>query len=98
MESDFVFMGHSHYPFVRYQDAVCFVNVGSVGLPRDDGRYGACALFDSTHSRVEVFRFDISDCSKPLLDGDVEMHDSVRAIFERRKEQVFGKVIREDAK
>ena len=32
------------------------VNVGSTGLPRDDGRFGSCALVDTESGDVEILR------------------------------------------
>jgi putative phosphoesterase len=91
---DFVFMGHSHYPFVRTEGATCFVNVGSVGLPRDDGRFGSCALFDPDNGQVEILRFDIHKMTIQLFDH-LDVHPAVRSVAERRKAEVFG-VLKED--
>lgn len=34
---DFVFVGHSHYPFITYHEGCLLVNVGSVGMAKDIG-------------------------------------------------------------
>ena len=47
LKHDFVFMGHTHYPFINENQKTTFVNVGSCGLPRDDGRYGSFATFNT---------------------------------------------------
>lgn len=90
---DFVFMGHSHHPFIRIEGNTCYVNVGSCGLPRDDGRYGACATFDPTTGAARVLRFDISAPTRTAIAGDASIHPSVMANFERRRDSVFGQFI-----
>lgn len=90
---DFVFMGHSHYPFVRHQGAVCYVNVGSCGMPRDDGRFGAGAIFDPDTGKVRVVRFDISNATQKALSNAGPCHESVRATFDRRRDAVYGELI-----
>jgi putative phosphoesterase len=50
VEADLVICGHSHRPFVRQVDGVCFINTGSVGRP-DDGDPRACyAILHIQHS------------------------------------------------
>lgn len=88
--ASFVFMGHSHYPFMRRQGTTLFVNVGSCGLPRDDGRFGAAALFDEATGAVRLLRFDITRETAAALEQAGEVHASVAAVFDRRKEQVTG--------
>lgn len=90
-DADFVFMGHTHRPFVRQQNGVTFVNVGSCGLPRDNGKYGAAAVFDEKERSVRVVRFDISAASERTLDESPQVHRSVSEVFERRRE-FFGEV------
>ena len=36
VEAQFIFIGHSHLPFVRKVEGVTLVNPGSVGQPRDE--------------------------------------------------------------
>jgi len=91
--SSFVFMGHSHYPFVRTANGTTFVNVGSCGLPRDDGRFGAACLFDPKSSTVKIIRFDITDKTESLLSANTSVHKSVRAVFARRNCSIFGELL-----
>lgn len=90
---DFVFMGHSHHPFIRNEGDTCYVNVGSCGLPRDDGRYGACATFDPATGDVRVLRFDISASVRDGIASNPSIHPSVKANFDRRRDSVFGQFI-----
>jgi predicted phosphodiesterase len=91
--SSFVFMGHSHYPFVRTTNDTTFVNVGSCGLPRDDGRFGAACLFDPKSSTVKIIRFDITDKTESLLAANTSVHESVHAVFARRNCSIFGEFL-----
>ena len=52
------FMGHTHVPFVRDVDGVCVANVGSCGLPRDQGNLAAFAIFDTSTRSATVFRVE----------------------------------------
>jgi predicted phosphodiesterase len=86
----FVFMGHSHHPFVRHQGETTFVNVGSCGLPRDDGRFAAAAMFDEQTGAVRLLRFDIVRATSLALAQAGPVHSSVTSVFARRKEKVLG--------
>ena len=57
--ADWVIMGNSHYPFIREYRGVQFINCGSCGMPRDDGRYGSVALIDMTRRHARILRFNI---------------------------------------
>lgn len=53
---DYIFMGHTHRPFIRRESEVCIVNIGSCGLPRDIGHQASFAIYDCTLDRVELVR------------------------------------------
>ena len=58
---DFVFMGHTHYPFSYQSNNTMVVNPGSVGQPRDIGNLASYVILD-TNNKTVVFRrvlFDI---------------------------------------
>jgi len=91
-DADFVFMGNSHHPFIRkYQDTT-FINVGSCGLPRDDGRYGSVVLFDDKTGVTRVIRFDICEASARTLVEYNNIHVSVTNLFDRKKQELFGEL------
>lgn len=83
-DADFVFMGHTHRPFIRHHGRTCFVNVGSCGLPRDNGSQGAAAIFDTVTGDVRLLRFDITAATHELLASAPPLHPSVLALFARR--------------
>lgn len=79
---DFVFMGHTHRPFVRTENKTCFVNVGSCGLPRDIGNSACFAVFRTDTGQAELVR--------PALDTELvrktypRAHPSVLEVLNRR--------------
>ena len=54
--ADFVFMGHTHYPFMSFRNATLLVNAGSVGQARDIGGYACWAIVDTTNRTVVQYR------------------------------------------
>lgn len=90
----FVFMGHSHYPFIRNCNGTTFVNVGSCGLPRDDGRYGSCAILDPTTKQVVIYRYSLGNPMGAIPEIILkQIHPSVLQLFERRAENVTGYIL-----
>lgn len=79
---DYIFMGHTHRPFIRREAETYIVNTGSCGLPRDIGNMASFAVYDCTLDRVELVR--------PRLDiGAIEKkyptaHPSVLRCLRRR--------------
>ena len=49
-------MGHTHRPFILKKDDVTFVNVGSCGLPRDNGHLASFVIFDTESGKVNIYR------------------------------------------
>lgn len=56
LSHDMIFVGHTHIPFIKTIDGKTIVNVGSVGLPRDDGRYISCALLNTDERKVTILK------------------------------------------
>ncbi len=79
-----VLMGHTHHPFIRKNGAGLFVNVGSCGLPRDSGNFGAACLFDGTTGEAEIVRFNIEAATQSALLRCGPVHPSVSDLFQRR--------------
>ena len=55
---DSIFVGHSHIPFIFENENRFFVNVGSVGQPRDHNPHAAYAILDVEQWNVEIRRVD----------------------------------------
>lgn len=88
-----VFCGHTHRPFVRKSRDVLFVNAGSVGLPRDDGRLGSAACYDTESHEAEILRFDITAATETALHRCGPVHDSVRSLLKRKAPSVIGRLV-----
>ncbi len=92
-EADWVFMGNTHHPFIREHAGTCYVNIGSSGLPRDDGRFGSVALFDPRARGVRILRFDITADCRQVLEQFPAVHPSVREVYARRRPSVIGDIL-----
>jgi len=53
---DIVFMGHTHRQFLRQEKNKIFCNVGSIGLPRDNGTLMGFAVLDTDTMDVLLYR------------------------------------------
>lgn len=51
---DYVFVGHSHHPFIAPLDKGTLVNVGSVGQSRIKGGIASWCLFDTNRGELEL--------------------------------------------
>jgi predicted phosphodiesterase len=90
----YVFCAQTHRPFVRRTERTIWINCGSVGLPRDDGRFGSLALFDSKSGRIEILRFDIKDATLHALARVGTVSSAVHALYRRRAEgQLQGDIV-----
>ncbi len=81
--ADIVFVGHTHRPWIRQNPHTLMVNVGSVGLPRDEGNGSrpCWAIYDSLSGRVELKRISVDPA--PLLTRRDCIHESVLAALSR---------------
>lgn len=94
---DYVIMGHTHYPFIRKCNNTVFVNVGSCGLPRDNGMYGSFVIIDPLRRDATIYRFNIMDTYYKLISelGD-NIHNSVQKLFFRRNSKPNGTLINDE--
>ena len=92
-DAEWVFMGNTHHPFIREQAGIRYVNIGSCGMPRDDGRYGSVALLDTKARSARILRFDITVESRLVLEQFPMVHTSVREVYERRGPVVIGDIL-----
>lgn len=95
VDADFIFMGHTHRPFIREAGGKLFINVGSCGLPRDHGGLGSAALFDEKTGCVRIVRFSIEAETQDMLAQALPLHESVINLFDRRPESWTGDIIDE---
>lgn len=95
VKETFVFMGHTHRPFMRNESGTTYVNVGSCGLPRDRGALGSAGLFDEHTGVVQILRFDIRKQIEQALASVNAVHPSVLAMYQRQP-QSQNKELNED--
>lgn len=79
---NYIFMGHTHRPFIKEEKKCTIVNVGSCGLPRDIGNMGSYALFDTERREVSIQRFEIDIFS--VLKRNPYLHSKVIECFKRK--------------
>ena len=53
-EADVIIGGHTHRPFTKQVDKTLFVNVGSVGRPKDGDLRSCYAVVETTDGRLDV--------------------------------------------
>ena len=94
---DAIFMGHTHYPFVLSYCGIQVVNVGSCGLPRDQGNVAAFAIYDTSIHCTEIFRLPF-DTQKIIQSfGQIPISHEVIDCFNRRSHPpLFGLQVNED--
>lgn len=92
-DCDAVFMGNTHYPFVRKEGETLFMNPGSCGMPRDQGDMGSVGLYDTESNGGRILRFSIKRETSVLLRKYPDTHSSVAAVFSRSKSKFEGDVV-----
>lgn len=89
---DVVFMGNTHRPFVRRAGRALFVNVGSIGLPRDQGDLASFCVYDTTSDFATIFRVHFDAAMVLDLYGPA-IHSATKACLARRSLDVVGEII-----
>jgi predicted phosphodiesterase len=81
-----VFMGNTHRPFIRDFGEIRFVNIGSCGMPRDDGGWASVCLYDENQNAAQILRYPIDDTIQELRTRHPDLHPAVLDVFARRSE------------
>jgi len=90
---DAVFMGNTHRPFAARRGPALVANVGSCGLPRDQGNLAACAIYDPAAHDCRVLRV-------PMAAAEVTgqfaepVSGLVAECLARRTAEPFGSIVR----
>lgn len=81
---DYIFMGHTHYPYIKRIRTTTYVNVGASGLPRDIGTAPCFAVFDSHIGDVTIHRVwvDEKDLEAVMKQN---IHPKVRECLMRKR-------------
>lgn len=88
-----IFMGHTHRPFMRFENGIHYINVGSCGLPRDHGHYGSAAIFDTQSYVTRIIRFDITNTLTQIKREHPNIHNSVLNLFKREAASFCGEIV-----
>jgi putative phosphoesterase len=89
---DAVFMGNTHRPFVARIDDRLIANVGSCGLPRDQGDLAACAVYDSETHQCEILRVPMP-AESVLAQFGSAVHPSVSQCLHRTTPAPVGTLV-----
>lgn len=89
-----VFMGHTHRPFISRRRETLIVNVGSCGIPRDQGDLLSFAVYDSDGDKCEILRLRFDSRQLRQLYSGEQVAEEVYSVFERRSETTpVGRII-----
>jgi putative phosphoesterase len=72
--ADVIVFGHTHVPYTKEVDGVLFVNVGSVGKPKDGDPRGCYGMLDLASDRVVMFRrvpYDVATVAAAIRGSDL---------------------------
>jgi putative phosphoesterase len=71
--ADIIVYGHTHKPYTKLVDNVLFVNVGSVGKPKDGDWRACCAILDTQAPGVQFVRleYDITHVTNAIRQGEL---------------------------
>lgn len=86
-EYDFVFMGHTHYPYIKQVGSTTYINVGSCGLPRDQGNAPSFVIYDTKSCMVTIHRVLICEKEIEMIAKD-HVHHKVLECLMREGERV----------
>ncbi len=89
----FVFMGHTHRPFIRRHKGSTYVNVGSCSMPRDQGALASVVLFNDQTGQISILRFNIQRETQEALGAIEQVHPSVINLFNRRMDRFEGETV-----
>ncbi|MCH2231473.1 MAG: metallophosphatase family protein [Crocinitomicaceae bacterium] len=90
---DFVLCGHTHRPFIRKKGNTTYVNPGSVGMPRDNGKLMSFAILDTKVKTCEIKRIKTSPNTIKLINNNKNIHSSVKNLMKRESDSYFGSII-----
>lgn len=77
--ADVIVFGHTHKPYVKTVDGVTFLNVGSVGKPKDGDRRACYALIGSGTPSFRRVEYDVATAAAAIRATDLP-HEFASAI------------------
>lgn len=82
MPYDVIFLGHTHRPFIKKIGHTVIVNVGSCGLPRDQGDLLSCAIMDTNSGIIKIIREKLD--MELVLNKYVHIHPEILLCLKRK--------------
>lgn len=91
-EASIIVTANTHRPFIKEHQGKTYVNIGSMGLPRDHGGYGSFATLDTNNHEFNLYRFKLN--TQEILDqyGSF-IHDSVHQCLLRECQPICGTIL-----
>ncbi len=91
---DVIFMGHTHRPFIKKIGGKTIVNIGSCGLPRDEGTLLSFATYDTEKKEVEILRKYLKAEDVISFYGKDKLNETILNCLHRKSDkQIIGRVI-----
>ncbi len=71
--ADIIVFGHTHKPYAKVVDGVLFLNVGSVGKPKDGDRRACYAVLNAVRAQAEFVRveYDVATVAAAIRESDL---------------------------
>lgn len=91
-DADLVFMGNTHRPFLRPYNNKIFVNVGSCGLPRDDGRFASVGSIELPDMKIRILRYRVDSLTKQFVKS-LDVDEGIVQSIERRTDRLVGELV-----
>ena len=87
-------MGHTHRPFVRERNSKLVMNVGSCGMPRDQGDAPSFAVYDTASHTAEILRIRIDPWSVLRSFDGAPISEQARAVLFRTADRpIIGRFL-----
>ena len=92
-EYRYIFCGNTHRSYLYIGRKTTIVNVGSCGLPRDNGNKGSFVTFDLESLEIVIHRVEIPNMHIELSEVErKQVHPSVLNNYYRRENPVTNKI------
>ena len=84
---DFIFVGHSHYPFITSQNNCALINVGSVGMSKDVGGVASWGILDTSNRVYIPYRtpYNIDGLISEIINGENSNVDYLVSVLKRNR-------------
>jgi carbamoyl-phosphate synthase large subunit len=92
-ENDFIFLGHTHHPFIYEKNGKFIANPGSIGQPRQGGQISQFGILDTENKKFELKEIDY-DASEII--EEVKKEDSdVPYLYQvlTREKKIFKNIL-----